>query len=63
MHTVRVALVLDTETLPGPKRAEAVRAPMRYARVPAQLTHETDDRVHVRVEVCDAALTVIRRFA
>lgn len=58
-----MALVLDTETLPQPKRAEAVRSAMRYARVPALLTHETDDGVHARVDVWDlgAATSLLHR--
>lgn len=58
-----MALVLDTETLPARKRAQAVRSAMRYARVPALLTHETDDRVHARVDVWDlgAATTLLHR--
>ena len=46
-----MALVLDTATIVPRERAEAVRAAMRYARVPALLTHETEDRVHARMDV------------
>jgi len=58
-----MALVLDTATLPRPDRAEAVRSAMRYARVPALLTHETDERVHARVDVWDlgGATTLLHR--
>lgn len=35
-----VAIVLDTDALPPRERAEAVQAAMRYARVPADLTHD-----------------------
>ncbi|WP_306208644.1 helix-turn-helix domain-containing protein [Actinoplanes sp. RD1] len=46
-----MALVLDTTTIAPRERAEAVRAAMRYARVPALLTHETEERVHARLDV------------
>jgi AraC-like DNA-binding protein len=46
-----VAVVLDTETLPPRDRAEAVEAAMRYARVPAALSHDPDAaEVRARVE-------------
>jgi AraC-like DNA-binding protein len=58
-----MVLVLDTQTLAPQDRAEAVRAAMRYARVPALLTHETDDRVHARVDVWElgATMTLLHR--
>lgn len=46
-----MARVLDTATLAPGDRAEAVRAAMRNARVPALLTHETHERVHARMDV------------
>jgi AraC-like DNA-binding protein len=46
-----VAVVLDTDTLAPRERAEAVEAAMRFARVPAALTHDPDgDGVQARVE-------------
>ena len=58
-----MALVLDTATMPRPDRAEAVRSAMRYARVPALLTHEAEERVHARVDVWDlgGATTLLHR--
>jgi AraC-like DNA-binding protein len=46
-----MALILDTAGVAPRERAEAVRAAMRSARVPALLTHETDERIHARLDV------------
>lgn len=44
-----MALVLDTSMVAPADRAEAVRAAMRLARVPALLTHESEERIHARL--------------
>lgn len=47
-----MAVVLDTDTLAARDRAEAVEAAMRYARVPALLTHDPGvEEVRARVAV------------
>ena len=47
-----MALLLDTSTLPAERRADAVRAAMNDARVPALLTHEpANHQVHARLDL------------
>jgi AraC-like DNA-binding protein len=54
-----MALVLDTTTMAPRERPEAVRAAMRYARVPALLVHETEERVHARMHTWDLGRTAM----
>jgi AraC-like DNA-binding protein len=57
-----MVLVLDTATLDAADRAEAVAAAMRYARVPAELTHGSG-AVHARIDLWELAggATLLRR--
>jgi AraC-like DNA-binding protein len=57
-------LLLDTETLAPADRAEAVAAAMRYARVPAELTHGAEvTTVHARIDLWElgGGATLLRR--